>query len=150
MPPDAEHAHDPASPATRAPVARLAPAMLASILAVGAIAAAIAWAAAPHALASVAVGAGSALLGAVIGLLPLVLTMSRTPFALALTQVLGSSTRLLAGAGAAIAALLLGGFDPLWTLAVLLAAMLAALGAELAIVFPLLSRDARASAPEPA
>ena len=100
--------------------------------------AALALAALAGDLPSAAAGLVASLLGAALGLLPVILGWSKPPFALALAQIMGSSVRMVVGVGLAVVAVLLGNLDPLWTLGVVLAAMLAALVAELVVIFPVL------------
>ncbi len=129
-------------PATRpgegvtAPIGKIAAVVVGTIVACTVIAAGIAAAIAPDALTAAIAGGVSALVGAMLGFLPMVMAGQVKPVALAMAWVFGSSTRMLVAAGASLAAVLAGDLNPMWTLGVMLGACLAALAAELLIIMP--------------
>ncbi|MEQ8769803.1 MAG: hypothetical protein RIB60_04765 [Phycisphaerales bacterium] len=129
-------------PATRpgegvtAPIGKIAGVVF-GVIALSTVAAAgIAATTAPDALPAAIAGGVSAMVGAMLGLLPMVMAGEVKPFALAMAWIFGSSTRMVVAAGAALAAVLAGGLDPMWTLGAMLGACLAALAAELLIIMP--------------
>lgn len=119
-----------------APIGKLAVVVFVTIAACTAIGVGLASASAPEAIPAAIAGGVSAIIGAALGLLPMVMAGQVKPFALAMAWIFGSSTRMLVAAGAALAAVLAGGLDPAWTLGVMLGACLAALAAELLIIMP--------------
>ncbi|GJM19896.1 MAG: hypothetical protein DHS20C14_21090 [Phycisphaeraceae bacterium] len=136
MPDAHDHPSDTADAPLAAPVGRLVGAVLGSIAVCTLFGAAAAWGMDAANIGAAVGGGVAALVGGMIGLLPTAVVGATRPFALAMAQIVGSSTRLVVGAGAAVAVVLVGDFNPVWTLGVLLVCMLVALLAELVIIMP--------------